>query len=86
MKAKGSDGGHNGLGNIQEVLNSNEYSRLRFGVGSDFAKGRQVDYVLSNFPKEELNLLPEYLDKACEGILSFCTVGIERTMTAVNGK
>jgi PTH1 family peptidyl-tRNA hydrolase len=86
MKAKGSAGGHNGLGNIQEALNSDEYPRLRFGVGNDFAKGRQVDYVLSNFPKEELNFLPEHLDKACEGILSFCTVGIERTMTAVNGK
>ncbi|MFL5729186.1 MAG: aminoacyl-tRNA hydrolase [Cytophagaceae bacterium] len=86
MKGKGSNGGHNGLGNIQEVLGSDEYPRLRFGVGSDFAKGRQVDYVLSNFPKEELTFLPEYLDKACEGILSFCTIGLERTMNVVNVK
>jgi peptidyl-tRNA hydrolase, PTH1 family len=86
MKGKGSNGGHNGLGNIQEVLESDEYPRLRFGVGSDFSKGRQVDYVLSNFPPDEFKFLPEYLDKACEGILSFCTIGIERTMTNINGK
>jgi PTH1 family peptidyl-tRNA hydrolase len=86
MKGKGSNGGHNGLGNIQEVLDSDEYPRLRFGVGSDFSKGRQVDYVLSNFPPDEFKFLPEYLDKACEGILSFCTIGIERTMTNINGK
>ena len=86
MKAKGSNGGHNGLGNIQEVLGTDEYPRLRFGVGSDFPKGRQVDYVLSNFAKDEFNFLPEYLDKACEGILSFCTIGLERTMNVVNVK
>ena len=86
MKAKGSNGGHNGLGNIREVLGTDEYPRLRFGVGSDFPKGRQVDYVLSNFAKDELSFLPEYLDKACEGILSFCTAGLERTMNVVNVK
>ena len=86
MKAKGSNGGHNGLGNIQEVLGTNEYPRLRFGVGSDFSKGRQVDYVLSNFAKEELDWLPQHIDKACEGILSFCTVGLALTMNVVNIK
>jgi peptidyl-tRNA hydrolase, PTH1 family len=86
MKAKGSNGGHNGLGNIQEVLGTDEYARLRFGVGSDFSKGRQVDYVLSNFTKEEMDWLPQHMDKACEGIMSFCTVGLPLTMNVVNVK
>lgn len=86
MRGKGSNGGHNGLGNIQETLGTEAYARLRFGVGSEFAKGRQADYVLSNFSKEEIDWLPEYMDKAAEGILSFCTVGLERTMNVVNTK
>lgn len=84
MKPKGSNGGHNGLGNIQEVLGNQDYPRLRFGVGSNFSKGRQVDYVLSNFDKDEMAELPIYIDKACEMILSFCSIGIERTMNLYN--
>jgi PTH1 family peptidyl-tRNA hydrolase len=84
LKPKGSNGGHNGLGNIQEILGSTEYPRLRFGVGSNFSKGRQVDYVLSNFTKDEFAELPLHIDKACEMVLSFCTNGIERTMNQFN--
>jgi peptidyl-tRNA hydrolase, PTH1 family len=86
MRGKGSSGGHNGLGNIQEVLGTDVYARLRCGVGCDFAKGRQADYVLGNFSKEEMKELPFMIDKAVEGILSFATVGLERTMNGVNTK
>jgi peptidyl-tRNA hydrolase, PTH1 family len=86
MKGKGSNGGHNGLGNIQEILGTDEYPRLRFGVGSDFSKGRQVDYVLSNFSNNEMEWLPQHMDKCCDAILSFCTIGLERTMNVINVK
>ncbi len=84
LKGKGSNGGHNGLGNIQEVLGTTDYARLRFGVGSDFNKGKQVDYVLSNFNPDEMAGLTLHTDKACEMVLSFCTQGIERTMNLFN--
>ncbi len=86
MRGKGSNGGHNGLGNIQEVLGTDIYPRLRFGVGGDFAKGRQVDYVLGNFEAGDAAELPIFIDKSCEAILSFCTIGLERTMNTVNLK
>jgi peptidyl-tRNA hydrolase, PTH1 family len=84
MRPKGSNGGHNGLGNIQQVLGTDVYPRLRFGVGDDFAKGRQAEYVLSKFSREEFAQLPELMDRACDGILSFCTIGLERTMNLIN--
>lgn len=84
MRAKGSNGGHNGLGNIQEILGSDAYPRLRFGVGGDFGKGKQVDYVLGNFQGKELEELPIFMDQAIDGILSFCSVGLERTMNVLN--
>jgi PTH1 family peptidyl-tRNA hydrolase len=86
MKGKGSGGGHNGLGNIQETLGTTDYPRLRFGVGDDFPKGRQVDYVLGNFSPAEMAELPLLMDKAVQGVLSFCTVGLERSMNVVNTK
>jgi PTH1 family peptidyl-tRNA hydrolase len=86
MRGKGSSGGHNGLGNIQELLGTDAYARMRCGVGGDFAKGRQVDYVLGNFSGEEKKELPFVMDKAMDGILSFCTVGLERAMNFVNTK
>jgi PTH1 family peptidyl-tRNA hydrolase len=86
MRSKGSSGGHNGLKNIEETLETTEYARLRFGVGNDFGKGRQVDYVLSNFSKEEFIELPLYLEKCAGAILSFATQGIERTMNTFNTK
>jgi PTH1 family peptidyl-tRNA hydrolase len=86
MRAKGSGGGHNGLGNIQETLGTDAYPRLRVGVGGDFAKGRQVDYVLGEFDSGDAAELPIFIDKCCEAILSFCTIGLERTMNSVNTK
>jgi peptidyl-tRNA hydrolase, PTH1 family len=84
MRAKGSSAGHNGLKNIELLLNGQDYSRLRFGVGGDFSKGRQVDYVLGNFSKQEFEELPLLMDKASEMILSFCTIGVNRTMSQYN--
>jgi len=84
LKTKGSHGGHNGLRNIEELLGSQQYHRLRFGVGSDFSKGRQADYVLGNFTDEEMSFLPEHLDRASEIVLSFCTQGPNQTMNKYN--
>lgn len=84
MRGKGSNAGHNGLGNIEQVLGNNIYPRLRFGIGSEFNKGNQVDYVLSKFSEQEFKELPDYIEKANNMILSFCTVGIERTMSQFN--
>jgi peptidyl-tRNA hydrolase, PTH1 family len=85
LRGKGSAAGHNGLKNIEEVLGGQNYARLRFGVGNNYAKGHQVDYVLSNFTKDEFNKLPEVITRANEIILSFCTAGLERTMSGFNG-
>ena len=84
MRAKGSSAGHNGLRNIETVLGGNNYPRLKCGIGDNFHKGHQVDYVLSNFTKEEFKELPEVMDKASEMIVSFGTIGIERTMNQFN--
>jgi PTH1 family peptidyl-tRNA hydrolase len=85
MRKKGSAGGHNGLKNIEEQIGSQEYARLRFGVGDSFAKGRQIDYVLSPFDKKELEDLTIHMDRASEAILAFCTVGSDRAMSQYNG-
>jgi PTH1 family peptidyl-tRNA hydrolase len=84
VKAKGSDGGHNGLRNINEVLGSNEYARLRFGIGDNFHKGYQVDYVLGKWNREEDQALPLLVQEALEVIRNFGTLGIERTMNLSN--
>ena len=84
MRAKGSNAGHNGLKDIEQTLGGIDYARLRFGVGSDFSKGNQIDYVLGNFESPEMDTLTDRIDKACEMILSFCTVGIQRTMSLHN--
>lgn len=86
MKGKGSDGGHNGLKDIQAVLNTVEYARLRFGVGSDFHKGQQSDYVLGEWSPEEKEQLGERIKTAAEFIKSFTTIGLGLTMTNWNGK
>ena len=86
LRPKGSAGGHNGLKNIAESLGHNNYARLRFGIGGDFPKGFQVDYVLGTWTKEEADALPERLDMAGEVIRSFATAGLERTMNAFNNK
>jgi PTH1 family peptidyl-tRNA hydrolase len=84
LRAKGSAAGHNGLKNIELLTGGNNYPRLKFGVGNDFHSGRQVDYVLSNFNKDEFAELPIKMDKAVEMILSFCSAGIQRTMNQFN--
>jgi PTH1 family peptidyl-tRNA hydrolase len=86
LKGKGSDGGHNGLKNIQELLNSSEYSRLRFGVGNEFSKGKQVDYVLGKWDQEEEKNLAPRIKLAIEIIQAFATIGLQRTMSAYNNK
>jgi PTH1 family peptidyl-tRNA hydrolase len=86
VKAKGSDGGHNGLKDIQEKLTTNKYPRFRFGVGSNYSKGRQVDYVLGEWTSDEESQLIERLPKSVEVITSFGTAGIANTMNNFNGK
>lgn len=86
LKGKGSGGGHNGLGNIQEVLNTTNYPRLRVGIGSNFPQGRQVEYVLGRFSADEQPELPFLLDRCADGTLQFCTIGLERAMNVVNTK
>ncbi len=86
MKGKGSDGGHNGLKDIQETVKSDAYPRLRFGVGNDFPKGRQSDYVLGKWTNEQVQELPERISVATEFIKSFCVQGLNLTMTHWNGK
>lgn len=84
IKPKGSPAGHNGLKSIEGLLGSNEYPRLRFGISDNFPKGRQVDYVLSGFDKDELLELPALIDRSIEMIKSFATIGVELTMTNFN--
>ena len=86
LKAKGSDGGHNGLKDIQEKLNTTKYPRFRFGVGANYSKGRQVDFVLSEWSKEEESQLIERLPVSCKVITSFGTAGMTNTMNTFNGK
>ena len=86
IKAKGSDGGHNGLKSIQSMLNTTEYPRFRFGIGDEFKKGLQVDYVLGEWNENEKERLSERLDKSVEVILSFALAGLANTMNEFNGK
>lgn len=84
LRSKGSHGGHNGLKDIQAILGTEAYARLRFGVGSEFQKGGQVDYVLSGFSADERAALGPILDKAGDGVYSFALQGVDRTMNQVN--
>jgi len=86
IKAKGSHGGHNGLKNIQDTLNTNQYPRFRFGIGSRFGKGQQIDYVLGQWNKQEQSQLDERLEKATQAIVSFGLAGINNAMNDFNGK
>lgn len=86
IRAKGSDGGHNGLANIAQVLGTTEYARMRFGVGGDFPRGMQVDYVLGEWTADEKKLLPEKIDAAADAVKSFAAIGLERTMNIFNKK
>ncbi|MCX6291636.1 MAG: aminoacyl-tRNA hydrolase [Bacteroidetes bacterium] len=86
IKKKGSDGGHNGLTDIIAALGTNEFPRLRFGIGSEFSKGKQVDYVLGKWSAEEQKSLPERIETAVQMIKSFISIGIDRTMSDFNNK
>lgn len=86
LRPKGSDAGHNGLGNIQDVLGHSNYTRLRFGIGNDFPRGMQVEYVLGKWDEEEKKQLPERCEKAAEIIKSFCLAGLQNTMNQFNNK
>ena len=86
LKTKGSDAGHNGLKHIQEVLGTLNYNRLRFGIGNDFRKERQIDFVLDSFTEEEQKILPERIEKAVEIIKSFSLSGVDITMNLFNNK
>lgn len=86
LRAKGSDAGHNGLKNIHQVLGSQDYARLRFGIGDNFGRGQQVDYVLGEWNKEEKLELPALIDTSIEIIKSFATIGVAQTMTFFNKK
>ena len=85
LKSKGSDGGHNGLKDIQNQLGTTKYNRFRFGVGDDFSKGRQVDHVLGEWNEVEVEKLPERLDRAIALIRSFLFAGTTNTMNEFNG-
>ena len=86
MRAKGGDGGHNGLRSITEVLGATEFARLRFGIGDNFHKGYQVDYVLGKWTPAEEKQLPLLIDEAIEVIRNFGTLGVDRTMNLTNIK
>ena len=83
LKAKGSNGGHNGLGHIQQLIGQN-YARLRMGIGNDFPRGMQVDWVLGRYDEEELKALQPSIDTAVEVIKSFVLAGIDLTMNQFN--
>ena len=86
LRAKGSAGGHNGLKNIAELLGTEEFARMRFGVGGDFPRGHQVDYVLGEWTADERAALPERLKIFGDAVLSFATIGLARTMNEYNKK
>jgi len=86
IKPSGSEAGHNGLKSITQQICTQQYARLRFGIGNDFARGGQVDYVLGEFGPDELLKMDERLEKACEAVKSFALQGINLTMNQYNGK
>ena len=85
LKTRGSDGGHNGLKDIQQVLGTTQYSRFRFGIGAEYPRGKQVDFVLGNWDAEESTALGERLKRSSELIQSFVLAGPSRTMNTFNG-
>ena len=86
LKGKGSDAGHNGLKHIAATLGTQNYARLRFGIGNDFPKGAQVDYVLGQFGEDDVKQMPERLETAGKIIKSFCLAGLSITMNQYNKK
>jgi PTH1 family peptidyl-tRNA hydrolase len=86
LRGQGSDGGHNGLKHINQILQTTQYARLRFGISAEFSKGQQVDYVLGLWSEEELKTLKEHIDRAGKAVLSFGLIGLPRTMNEFNTK
>jgi len=86
MRSAGSNGGHNGLGNINEMVGSQEYPRIRLGIGNDFARGHQVDFVLAPLSEEEMKQMADISVKVIEGVKLFVTDGVQRAMNSVNTK
>ena len=86
LKGKGSDAGHNGLKHIAATLGTQDYARLRFGIGNDFPRGGQIDFVLGHFTDEDLKTMDERVATACDIIKSFCLAGISITMNQYNKK
>ena len=84
LRKNGSAGGHNGLTNINELLGTQEYARIRMGIGNDFGRGHQVDYVLGELSDEEKDQMPELCKKVVEGIKAFATIGPDRAMNVLN--
>lgn len=86
LRAKGSDGGHNGLKHIAAILGTQNYARLRFGIGSEFGKGKQVDFVLGGWNNEEKKIVDERISVASEAAKTFALMGLEKTMNVYNSK
>ena len=86
LRSGGSDAGHNGLKNIASELGTQKYARLRFGIGQDFPRGGQIDYVLGKFPKDEMAQMPERINTAVEAIKSYALSGLSFAMTHFNNK
>lgn len=84
LKAKGSDGGHNGLKDIQEKTGTSKFPRLRLGIGKDYPKGKQIEYVLGDFSDQEMKEVKKISEKVKNMMLCFCTEGIDRTMNKYN--
>ncbi|MBQ4306694.1 MAG: aminoacyl-tRNA hydrolase [Bacteroidales bacterium] len=84
MRKSGSSGGHNGLENITYLLESQDYARIRVGIGNDFPRGGEIDYVIGDFSEEERLAIPGICDKVIDGIKSFVTIGPDRTMNILN--
>lgn len=85
IRKQGSDAGHNGLKNIASELGTQNYARLRFGIGNGFARGAQVDYVLGKFPPDEMKEMSQVLKKAADAVKAFCLSGADFAMTHFNG-
>ena len=84
LKPKGSSAGHNGLKSIESLCGGKDYPRLRFGIGDNYPKGRQADYVLSSFDDDEQPELPALIETCCQMVQSFVHIGVELTMTNFN--
>ena len=84
LRKNGSAGGHNGLTNINELLGTQDYARIRVGIGNDFGRGQQVDFVLGELSKEEIEEMQDISKRVIEGVKAFATIGVDRAMNTVN--